>query len=351
MAGKEINELKRIRQHVIDLIATGEGEPIRIPSSRVLAKEFGVTHTTVQRAIRNLVDDGFLTPCKRGGALTNFKPGTASAMQLVGLLVGNGKILYETHYHHRVTSEIGLELTRRNASIATQNLFLNDPNELERLVENNRLSGLVAIGITPPQLQEKVTELAAKGFPAAAWIQQIEGVDSFYFRNADCCRMILERLFEENRRRIILVLEPKLPEMEEIRQYTADFCAGRGLSADGIMVLTGSAAENLERIRTLLHFGARPEAVVSFRYSEEILELLRRHLDLEEECRSVNLEFHVHDNQAYSGYVVDFDFRSAAGWLADRLLARIGGEKELPPVSQQIPMSLKLYRQGKPVGK
>jgi len=50
----------RIRQYVVDLIMTHDQGDMRIMSERELCREFGVTRPTARRALKELVDDGYL---------------------------------------------------------------------------------------------------------------------------------------------------------------------------------------------------------------------------------------------------------------------------------------------------
>ena len=58
----------RVKAHILDRIGTGAWAPQdRVPSENALVREFGVARMTVNRAVRELAQEGFLTRVKGGG--------------------------------------------------------------------------------------------------------------------------------------------------------------------------------------------------------------------------------------------------------------------------------------------
>ena len=58
----------RVKAHILDRIGAGEWVPRdRVPSENALVREFGVARMTVNRAVRELAQEGFLTRVKGGG--------------------------------------------------------------------------------------------------------------------------------------------------------------------------------------------------------------------------------------------------------------------------------------------
>jgi GntR family histidine utilization transcriptional repressor len=58
----------RVKAHILDRIGTGAWAPQdRVPSENALVREFGVARMTVNRAVRELAHEGFLTRVKGGG--------------------------------------------------------------------------------------------------------------------------------------------------------------------------------------------------------------------------------------------------------------------------------------------
>lgn len=58
----------RVKAHILDRIGAGDWLPSdRVPSENALVREFGVARMTVNRAVRELAQEGFLTRVKGGG--------------------------------------------------------------------------------------------------------------------------------------------------------------------------------------------------------------------------------------------------------------------------------------------
>jgi GntR family histidine utilization transcriptional repressor len=58
----------RVKAHILDRIGAGDWAPRdRVPSENELVREFGVARMTVNRAVRELAQEGFLTRVKGGG--------------------------------------------------------------------------------------------------------------------------------------------------------------------------------------------------------------------------------------------------------------------------------------------
>lgn len=345
MAYKQAIDFMRIRQYVIDLIATSEAQPQRIPSSRKLAPKFGVTHTTVQRVIRELVAEGYLVQCKNGGAMTCPQRVHLSNMKIIGVILGEGKNAFETYYHHRVCCELFQYLTHQSATICTQNLFLNTPGELMNSVEHNHLSALIAIGVIGQQLKEQIQQLKNQSFPVVSFINRIDEISSYYFRYFDICKLVLDQMIKEGRRRIIIVADSSIPGLEDITESVAEFRRKCRTSDHQIMVLSDSTEESINSIKTLLDFGSTFDAVVAFRQFHKIYELVKKHLDIEKQCRMVNVEWSVHTDMNYSGYLITYDLASAIKPMVKDLFQQI--KKQNQPLNDYlIPISLRLYSNG-----
>ena len=66
--GSEIPAYRRVKAYILERIGTGFWAPRdRVPSENELVREFGVARMTVNRAVRELAQEGFLTRVKGGG--------------------------------------------------------------------------------------------------------------------------------------------------------------------------------------------------------------------------------------------------------------------------------------------
>ena len=156
MGKKNAVEFMKIRRYVLNLIATGGDMPQRIPSSRKLGEMFGVTHPTALRAIQALTEDGYLQPLRGGGSITCPANCNLKNTRLFGFLEGDGKIAIDIYYTVCLYSIAARELTRRNLTYCCQHLYLNSPADLESMIQENHLAGLVALNIRLPELKKRL---------------------------------------------------------------------------------------------------------------------------------------------------------------------------------------------------
>ena len=156
MGKKFAVEFMKIRRYVLNLIATGGDMPQRVPSSRKLGEMFGVTHPTALRAIQALTEDGYLQPLRGGGSITCPANCNLKNTRLFGFLEGDGKIAIDIYYTVCLYSIAARELTRRNLTYCCQHLYLNSPADLESMIQENHLAGLVALNIRLPELKAEV---------------------------------------------------------------------------------------------------------------------------------------------------------------------------------------------------
>ena len=117
----------RIRKYVIDTIIHGECKPQRLASMRELAAEFGVGCTTVQKALKDLVDDGLLTVKVGVGMYTNPLRGWREERpQIVELLSADGKQIYFENYLCRMSGAVSATITGAGYFLHHVDLFQNN---------------------------------------------------------------------------------------------------------------------------------------------------------------------------------------------------------------------------------
>jgi DNA-binding Lrp family transcriptional regulator len=98
--GQETAAYERIRAFVVGQVAKAGDSPMRLDSYRSLAKRFGVTQTTVMKALKDLISDGFLTTKPGIGVFTNpVRLGYSERVKLIGCFTGDGQnVLFARNY-------------------------------------------------------------------------------------------------------------------------------------------------------------------------------------------------------------------------------------------------------------
>lgn len=337
-----------IRQYIVDTIAVSGDQPIRFPPTRELGKQFGVSQPTALRAVKDLVSEGFLILCKGGGTIScpeNLTPGTS--LKIFGLLENRGQQAFEVYYYLKLTSATVLELTRRSESYCTLQLNLESASLLEKTIQEKSIAGLILLN-AQSSLPEFAAKVKAKGVPVVSLMNRIEEISSFYDPVEERFLEILERLFSEKRRHILVIVGWKEAEVvSAIRNAINRACEKYGIPAGQVILMDQKESECRKRVEELLLFGIKFEAVVFYHCIRSLYNLIRNSLETEEGCRFVCDESSVFDDLNYTGYVVHYHLKEAAKRMIDNLLLQFE-EKDTPVVHEKIQYSITFYKEGIP---
>lgn len=343
MGKKNAMEYMTIRNHIVGQIVSGDGLPRRLPSARKLAQTFGCTHPTVLRAIQDLVTEGWLSPCKRGGAITcdqTRNPQIHSKM--FGFVVNYGKQDFDTHFFQKLYDTVASDLLARSYKYCVRNLYLESPSLLVTVTQESELSGLVLIA-PHKQIVDNAVKLAAKGLPVACFHRRDSRLDSCDICVTENYFDVIRRLAEEDRRKLLVVGGDNYFYADNMKVAIANAQASCGVG-DEILFLSGSEHENEQAVVKLLASGRKFDAVIFLHLQLNIYNMFCERFDVNKECRFVTNQFAVFRDMGFTGYVLEFDLRKAAGALNDRLLAQM--TEKTPPVFIGIDARLIPYKQG-----
>ena len=162
----------KIRHYIMNLIYRHPEESVMIPSSKELAKMFGVARSTVTLELKALVAEHYLEGKRGVGTFTrhlNFVPLCGKMPPLIGLLAGDGKYFYYPHQVWSVLAHCGLELTRNGMNIRSVNLGGVENGDLEEELCSQYLSGLIWLDTNPSRFPT-IRALEQKGIPVTAQI-------------------------------------------------------------------------------------------------------------------------------------------------------------------------------------
>ena len=180
----------KIRHYNMNMIYRHPEESVMIPSSKELAKMFGVARSTVTLELKALVAEHYLEGKRGVGTFTrhlNFVPSCGRMPPLIGLLAGDGKYFYYPHQVWSVLAHCGLELTRNGINIRSVNLLGVDNGDLEEELCSQYLSGLIWFDTNPSRFST-IRALEAKGIPVTA---QIASQGQSVEKDIDSCRFDL----------------------------------------------------------------------------------------------------------------------------------------------------------------
>ena len=342
----EPSEFMKIRRYVCDRIATSRGQPVRFPTTRELGRMFGVTQPTALRAVRDLIAEGILAPCKGGGTISQPRPGNIESYRIFGLLTRIGSQSFDVRYFKHMNSVVAEEINSRHETFCTLDLFLEAPSRLEKAVSSANLSGLVLLS-PHPLLIRQAEKLRKKNFPVVAIMAESEMIPSVHVDEEALYREIFRTLFREKRSRILVVHEKNENHVSVVEKAVCLECEAHHVPKGHVMILDEVPGEMEKRVDALLEFGSRFDAVVFLPFLRGVYELLARRYDFQKECRIVCDELSVYRDMNFYGYAWSFAWHETACELVNNLIAQMNSEKE-SVFSRTMRFQLVSYRAGKP---
>lgn len=345
MPPTEKTDFMKIRQYVINTIAVKGAQPVRFPSSRKLGEMFKVSQPTALRAIQDLIADGYLEPCRGGGTISRQVELSQdfSGTRIFGYIFNDGKISFYGFYAMLLLTETALELTRRHIGYQVQDIHVETPSLLRKEVRNANLSGLILLSADPP-IMTQALKLKKEGFPVVSFTRDAEGISSVYDPLEELYRDILLKLFAEGRTHILVCSHPLAYMVSATRKAIRTACEMAGVSEKQVILLCEGFSKDREKLQELLTFGVKFEGVVL--PNPVLCSTIRTKLDIENDCRIILDESRLYDNLDFSGYVVKYNYPSAARIMIDNLIAQTETPEKAPLLKEKIQYRIFPVRNG-----
>lgn len=141
----------RIRQYVVDEVFKHHQHEHQILSERELCELFSVTRPTVRKALKDLIDDGYLLIRPGRGTFTNPAKATYFVhnkdVLCLGLIISDGRQVYYDSFYWSLLTGIGNEVFKRTCCLRIINLTSRDMKIVDE-IKQMLLHGL--IWICPP---------------------------------------------------------------------------------------------------------------------------------------------------------------------------------------------------------
>ena len=139
-------EYQQIRKYVIDSVLESGCAPKRLASMREMAGFFKVSTATVQRALKELVDDDYLTVKPGIGLFTNPDRGwLREKTEVIGVLAADGRQIYYENFLWDLLSAVGRRITSGRKLLYPINLFHTAGHVPESLAFLS-MTGLIWLG-------------------------------------------------------------------------------------------------------------------------------------------------------------------------------------------------------------
>ena len=334
----------RVREYIVDKIEAAGDRPVRFPPVRELAKMFDVTHPTILHALKGLIEEGTLEPC-RGGGTISLPRKNALPRLIFGWTSGAGHQVFDDRYFFDLSSSLVGGLLRRDERFFAQHLYVEEPNHLQKLAAEAELAGLLLVAPWE-RLLKFASRLRAAGMPvvalncrttlplpiSSAWID----VQQYMEEN-------LLMLFREGRKRLLLVAVDH--RRQEAEKAAASAVKQAGVSPECIRILCDSPQNLMEELVHLLDSGKKFDGVLFQHTPPGACGKIAEKMAVEEACRLVTGEFSLRNTMRFTGYVSRFNLEASVEKLIDNLIEQMGNSAA-PVISESIPWNTFFYKGG-----
>ena len=336
-------EYEKIRKQILNITVRAGVKPMRLASSREMAKEFGVAHMTVARAMKDLVADGYLTVKPGIGTFTNPRLSInilTGCRKIFGVIIGDGKDAFMGRIPINLTAAFADAMLYHSQNYSLQNCSLVSP--LANADEEILKAGFDGVlWICPPATAfPTIKRLKAKGVPmvCAGMCVPIEGVSSIYYDFRQNNREVADLMLAEGRRKIMLVhptdsAAPSIAGME-------DAYSKHGMKFDRAWAVPDPAEtmESLDRILDLM----KPDGIIFDVGIGPYMKDLRARLDITKDCRLNNGGWSLRKDMGFYGYVSDADLQPPAELAAENMAAQVEDISSAPVLSETMNFKIKL---------
>lgn len=276
----------QVRRYVMDLIYQHGGESVLLPSNKDLARELGIARSTAQLELKLLLKEGFVTTRHGIGTFTVPRmEGTVFQAPLIGILDGDGKIIYEPFYRLSLKSHIAMELAKMPTVIQEIRLFSEREND--QLEELRSISCDALVCLAPNEQQKTLLEKIQQYRPVIVVDTTLPEMTCIELNRYRKGRVLGEALLAEGRKKVLF--------SQNERYYRTTFQGCRDVFREaGVEIPEEHFFMNeIEHLEELLKTGYRPQAVApKLENFDAIAALLRKYgIDLREECRMATFMF------------------------------------------------------------
>ena len=347
----QVAEYEKLRKYVISQLAKSGSSPMRLASNRELAKQFGVSRPTVIKALKDLVDDGYLTVRKGIGVFTNPKqlhPTISSkSTKLMGLLVGDGKQTFLTRNYWQFGMFVEA-IQKRSAHNLMRDCPLlsswRDPDDVVKELESFGLDALVWL-FPVATLLPAILKLKAAGMPVISFsiANEVHGISALSYGFEEDNHAVTSLMLDEGRRSPLLILSEDASSMpfgrEALRGFRKAFDE-RAIPFDesSITLIKRNDSEGLlDAIDS-----RQPDALIFNTGIDPFWPMLCKRVDFAEKCRLYTSDLSIFDSMGYKGYIGEPDFRQYVPTAVENLEAQLASPANAPVINCKMRLKIKL---------
>ena len=226
MNGKNnnFNLYKEIILKLYRLAEEEDGIAKKLPTLRALAEQFGCTHPTVLRAVRELVETNILIPLKGGGYMT-VPRNSGGKFQNIAVIYSRGMNLLDASYPIKIKYHALAGLSFSAWNLHFSQLHAAAYGDIGRMICSGAYNGVVLCSPDSLIIPEVTTACRSVGIPFgifAGCSRDAGDVSVVYDIKNDFLR-VFEKLLEKNRRRMLALSCPGNDWNQEMRNAIGEF--------------------------------------------------------------------------------------------------------------------------------
>lgn len=314
-----LTEYMKIRKQLLNLVMKAGPVPVRLASSRELGQQFGVTHMTVARVMKDLAAEGYLLTKRGVGTFTNtMNNNVLESSNVFGVVIGNGHFTLFDRIEMSFFAAFSDALLSSSLKNWVQHCTLTSAlaDAATELLQAN-LSGVVWL-MPGSDAVPVLKTLQARGMPLVSVGRRVEGVSSVAIDFCDLGYRIASRMLEQGRKRILLVQmgTPTFPQDGAVAGVEKAYRERSGRFWP-TWVFKGGSSEQ-ENFAGILE-REKPDGIIYFDSIRPYWKTLRRYQERCADCLLYSAAWELRDDMGYAGLMGVPKLAEAAVMAAENL--------------------------------
>ena len=288
-------------------LAQMDGEnSIRLPPLRKLAEQFGCTHPTVLRAVRELVKRDVLIQLKNGDYRT-IPQFTRKTTRYLALIYRMGMDLLDTAYSADIKYNAVKYLTHLPEDLSYSEIRTSSCDDIENSIRSGIYQGAI-LCVPPKNIIPAVTDACRdSGIPLGIFggTSADDGdVAVFYDAEKDFLELF-KQLVQRDRRRILVLSPPLHRENDDIREALEKFSGSFEKAVFKVESVTECSNYVIQNV------GGAGEDFDCVVYPVNTFETYQKIMEKTADCLCVMTNFGVWKEKSFHGLMMNYDLEAA----------------------------------------
>ncbi len=334
-----VSEYMRIRRYVMNLLYRDSAKPTKIPSLNELSNQFQVSRPTVCKALKELIEEGFLIARPGLGTFANpeflWKRTGSQPLPLIGIIFGNGLNVHYDFFIGQFVGELMAQLVRVPTIVHLINFSSSKIDTIKTNIQGEQLDGLCWYN-PPPEYLPMIDELRQQGLVIVTGGRFDASDAQFDFDRLgyQCGQKLLA-----DGRKNILFLDNQSPHSQSIQGLKRAF-AEHGLELNQRLFLQPSD-HVIAEVKRIFELGVKVDAIFNpyLPYPELKTALNELKIDLTKDCLLIQNSICLYRGEFPAGYLYDIPFAAYAERMIEKLQQQLtAGHQYTEPVKIEIPI-------------